>query len=140
MGVTLGCAKCHNHMYDPISQKEYYQFRAIFEPHQVRTDRVPGQFDTAKDGLVRAYDVGTNAPTYFYIRGDERKPDTNRVILPGVPKSLKGSFGVTPVILPQSAAFPDRRRFVIEDQVRESEAAIAAAKKEQKQTDLKMEI
>ncbi|HUS34763.1 MAG TPA: DUF1549 domain-containing protein, partial [Verrucomicrobiae bacterium] len=140
LGVTVGCAKCHNHMYDPISQKEYYQMRAIFEPHQVRTDRIPGQTDTAKDGLVRAYDVGTNPPTYFFIRGDERKPDTNRVIQPGVPKSLKGSFEVMPVILPQTAAHPDNRKFVIDDQLRESEAAIAAAQKEEKHRELKTQI
>jgi hypothetical protein len=124
LGVTMGCAKCHNHMFDPITQKEYYQFRAIFEPHQVRTDRVPGQCDTAKDGLVRVYDVGTNTPTYFFVRGDERKPDTNRVILPGVPKSLKGTFEVTPVILPSIAGHPDKRKFVIRDQREEIERGI----------------
>ena len=32
MGMTVGCAQCHDHRYDPIPQKDYYQIRAIFEP------------------------------------------------------------------------------------------------------------
>ncbi len=30
MGVTLGCARCHNHKYDPFTQKEFYQVFAYF--------------------------------------------------------------------------------------------------------------
>src|SRR5947208_12999984 len=102
--------------------------RAMFEPHNVRTDHVPGETDVAKDGLVFAYDKETNAVTYFFIRGDERKPDTNRVMVPGVPKVLGGELHIAPVKLPNSTAFPDRREFVVRDLVAASEKSISEAR------------
>ena len=32
MGMTVGCAKCHDHKFDPISQRDYYAMKALFDP------------------------------------------------------------------------------------------------------------
>ena len=30
MGLTIGCARCHHHMFDPISQQDFYRFFSLF--------------------------------------------------------------------------------------------------------------
>lgn len=32
LGMTVHCAQCHDHRYDPIPQADYYRLRAVFEP------------------------------------------------------------------------------------------------------------
>ncbi|MFT5465227.1 MAG: hypothetical protein ACI8UO_000314 [Verrucomicrobiales bacterium] len=41
MGLTLQCAKCHSHLYDPIPQVDYYRMQAVFMGAYRPTDWVP---------------------------------------------------------------------------------------------------
>ena len=127
LGLTVGCAKCHNHMTDPIAQREYYQLRAIFEPHDVRFDRLPGEPDTAKLGLARIYDAKPAAVTYLLQRGDEHRPLTNAPIAPAVLSLLGGTFKTQNITLPRSATQPDKRDFVLKETRAASEKAVTDA-------------
>jgi len=137
LGLTMNCAKCHDHKFDPISQQDYYRFRAFFEPYQVRTDEMPGETDFEKDGLPRAFDCNLDAPTYRFVRGDERQPLKDRPLAPGLPRLLAfADLDIRPVPLPAEAHAPGLRPFVLEDHLRlaeqkidEARAALARAKK-----------
>lgn len=59
LGISLGCAKCHDHKYDPISQKEYYQFYSFFN-----NVREAGQI---------SYDDAMPAPTLLLPTAEEEK-------------------------------------------------------------------
>jgi len=42
LGLSFGCARCHNHKFDPILQKDYYRLRAFFAPVMWRDDLTLG--------------------------------------------------------------------------------------------------
>ena len=102
MGLTMNCCRCHDHKYDPISQKEFYQFFAYFNSNN--ESGVLGEFGGS--GRTRA--GGNTAPLISLPTEEQQKQiDATSAALSSAEAALKGIPSSQPELF---AKWLDRQR------------------------------
>ena len=93
LGATLACARCHNHKYDPFTQKDYYRLLAFFNHADVFDYELPGLHDPARSGKLALTAVVIEHPTgmpaahgrvrgLYTQKGEEVSAGTPRILHP----------------------------------------------------------
>ena len=99
LGLTVGCAQCHDHRYDPVTQEDYHRLRAVFDPafdlkawqrpaaRTVDATTVVAQWRAAGiEHRAKALDAEMKArrrvlSTFLYARLLAKVPESERVAL-----------------------------------------------------------
>ncbi len=112
LGLTMKCARCHTHKFDPIPQRDYYRLTAVFKGAFDENDWLAPNKTAVKDAFERVvttknkehenksqiralWDRGAPSNTYLLVRGDYKK--RGQLIGPGVPSVL--TDGKTPFVV-----------------------------------------
>ncbi len=130
LGMTVNCARCHDHKFDPIAQHDYYAMRAVFEPHNVRTERIPGQPNFVTDGVPRVFDAEPESSTFLFVRGNEKHFDKDSPVSAALPAVFNAQLNIEPVTLPPVAVFPALWPHIEAEDIGRAEAQVAAAQKQ----------
>ncbi len=105
LGVTLACAQCHDHKFDPFTQREYYQFYAFFnntieDGHGKAAPEgmleIPGEAEAAENVQKELVEAEGELGRYLDTKGSDAlkweqslSPEARAKLKPAVRKSLE---------------------------------------------------
>lgn len=115
MGLTIKCARCHSHRFDPIPQRDYYRLAAVFkgafdqhgwlkpterllpfvQSDELQRWKAAGAKEEDRPRIRALFDRGDPSATYVLKRGNYMMP--GRLVGPGVPSVL--TDGRTPFVV-----------------------------------------
>lgn len=89
LGLTLGCARCHDHKFDPVPQRDYYALAGIFTSTVTLQDRLGGPKEDESDWSRRGLGVGGDEQLqaflsqyrYEWVKTGQKRYEAERKIL-----------------------------------------------------------
>ena len=108
MGMTVNCAKCHDHMYDPILQKDYYSMKALFDPLVPRKITLASAAELIASGKAQAEAERKRAPL---------EKEINDLITPYKTKLYEERVLMLPPEAQAAVRKPEKQRTVEEQKI-----------------------